>query len=75
MGGMPRPVFIRGFPDFLKSRFSSRMLVSVNPVREGEEDYIEAIRYRRRLKIFENFLFIVCMPFFLGPLEELRFYV
>ena len=27
VGGMPRPVFIRGFPDFLKSRFSSRMLV------------------------------------------------
>ena len=30
----------------------------LNPVREREEDYIEAIRYRRRLKIFENFLFI-----------------
>ena len=29
----------------------------LNPVREGEEDYIEAICYRRRLKIFENFLF------------------
>ena len=29
----------------------------LNPVREGEEDYIEAIRYRRRLKIFKNFLF------------------
>ena len=29
----------------------------LNPVREGEEDYIEAIRYRRRLKIFENVLF------------------
>ena len=28
----------------------------LNLVREGEEDYIEAIRYRRRLKIFENFL-------------------
>ena len=28
----------------------------LNPVREGEEDYIEAIRYRRRLKLFENFL-------------------
>ena len=27
MGDMPRPVFIRGFPDFLKSRFSSRILV------------------------------------------------
>ena len=29
----------------------------LNLVREGEEDYIEAIRYRRRLKIFKNFLF------------------
>ena len=29
----------------------------LNPVTEGEEDYIEAIRYRRRLKICENFLF------------------
>ena len=29
----------------------------LNLVREGEEDYIEAIRYRRCLKIFENFLF------------------
>ena len=29
----------------------------LNLVREGEEDYFEAIRYRRRLKIFENFLF------------------
>ena len=28
----------------------------LNPVREGEEDYIEAIRYRRCLKILENFL-------------------
>ena len=28
----------------------------LNLVKEGEEDYIEAIRYRRRLKIFENFL-------------------
>ena len=28
----------------------------LNLVREGEEDYIKAIRYRRRLKIFENFL-------------------
>ena len=27
----------------------------LNLVREGEEDYIEAIRYRRRLKVFENF--------------------
>ena len=31
----------------------------LNLVREGEEDYIEAIRYRRRLKIFENFLFFM----------------
>ena len=29
----------------------------LNPVREGEEDYIEGIRYRRRLKIFANFFF------------------
>ena len=29
----------------------------LNLVRDGEEDYIEAIRYRRRLKILENFLF------------------
>ena len=29
----------------------------LNLVREGEEDHFEAIRYRRRLKIFENFLF------------------
>ena len=27
IGGMRRPVFIRGFPDFPKSRFSSRILV------------------------------------------------
>ena len=27
MGGRHRPVFIRGFSDFLKSRFSSRILV------------------------------------------------
>ena len=31
----------------------------LNLVREGEEDYIEAIRYRRRLKTFENFLSLV----------------
>ena len=36
----------------------------LNPVREGEEDYIEAIRYRRRLKIFENFLFLLLSPFY-----------
>ena len=34
----------------------------LNPVREGEEDYIEAIRYSRRLKIFENFLFFFLVP-------------
>ena len=67
MGGMPWPVFIRGFPDFLKSRFSSRIPCMLNPVREGEEDYIEAIRYRRRLKIFENFLFFFR---FVGQLLE-----
>ena len=31
----------------------------LNLAREGEEDYIKAIRYRRRLKSFENFLFYV----------------
>ena len=35
----------------------------LNLVREGEEDYIEAIRYRRRLKIFENFLLKYSLPF------------
>ena len=39
----------------------------LNPVRKGEEDYIEAIRYRRRLKIFENFLVFFC---FVGQLLE-----
>ena len=39
----------------------------LNLVREGEEDYIEAIRYRRRLKIFENFLFVFR---FVGQLLE-----
>ena len=28
-------------------------------MREGEENYVEAIRYRRRLKICENFLFSI----------------
>ena len=32
----------------------------LNLLREGEEDYIQAIRYRRRLQIIENFLFILC---------------
>ena len=36
----------------------------LNLVREGEEDYIEAIRYRRRLKIFENFLFHIVLSVF-----------
>ena len=35
----------------------------LNLVREGEEDYLEAIRYRRHLKIFENFLFANAMSF------------
>ena len=35
----------------------------LNLVREGEEDYIEAIRYCRRLKIFENFLFFFGVTF------------
>ena len=39
----------------------------LNLVTEGEEDYIEAIRYRRRLKIFENFLFFFR---FVGQLLE-----
>ena len=39
----------------------------LNLVREGEEDYIEAIRYRRRLKSFENFSFV--FPF-VGQLLE-----
>ena len=39
----------------------------LNLVREGEKDYIEAIRYRRRLKIFENFLFFFR---FVGQLFE-----
>ena len=59
MGGMPRPVFIRGFPDFLKSRFSSRIHSMLNLVREGEEDYVEAIRYRRRLKVLKISCFVL----------------
>ena len=34
----------------------------LNPVREGEEDYIEAIRYRPSLKILENFSFSIYFP-------------
>ena len=56
MGGMPRPVFIRGFPDFFEVTIFVTGPCMLNLVKEGEEDYIEAIRYRRRLKIFENFL-------------------
>ena len=35
----------------------------LNLVREGEEDYIEEIRYRRRLKIFKNFLLQIHSPY------------
>ena len=55
MGGMPRPVFIRAFPDSSEVTSFVTDPCMLNLVREGEEDYIEAIRYRRRLKIFENF--------------------
>ena len=49
----------------------------LNLVREGEEDYIEAIRYRRRLKIFENFLFffvlsVSCWNIRFGAICHLR---
>ena len=50
----------------------------LNPVREGEEDYIEAIRYRRRLKIFENFLFfffvlsVSCLNIRFGAISNFR---
>ena len=49
----------------------------LNPVREGEEDYIEAIRYRRRLKIFENFLFffvlsVSCWNIRFGTISNFR---
>ena len=43
----------------------------LNLVREGEEDYIEAIRYRRRLKIFENFLFF-WLHLIVGKLRQIR---
>ena len=39
----------------------------LNLVREGEEDYIEAICYRCRLKIFENFLFGIFLPVHCTP--------
>ena len=42
----------------------------LNLVRKGEEDCIEAIRYLRRLKIFENFLFFFR---FVGQLRNIRF--
>ena len=57
MGGRPRPVVTGGFPDFPKSRYSPRMLVCW--IQWGRERRIEAIRYRRRLKIFEDFLFLI----------------
>ena len=49
----------------------------LNPVREGEEDYIEAIRYRCRLKIFENFLFffvlaVSCWNIRFGAISNFR---
>ena len=48
----------------------------LNPVREGEEDYIEAIRYRRRLKIFENFfsfvLSVSCWNIRFGAISNFR---
>ena len=49
----------------------------LNLVREGEEDYIEAIRYRRRLKIFENFLFffvlsVSCWNIRFGAISNFR---
>ena len=49
----------------------------LNLVREGEEDYIEAIRYRRRLKSFENFLFffvlsVSCWNIRFGTISHLR---
>ena len=49
----------------------------LNLVREGEEDYIEAIRYRRRLKIFENFLFffvlsVSCWNILFGAISNFR---
>ena len=50
----------------------------LNLVREGEEDYIEAIRYRRRLKIFENFLFFFfvlsdsCWNILFGAISNFR---
>ena len=49
----------------------------LNLEREGEEDYIEAIRYRRRLKIFENFLFffvlsVSCWNIRFGAISNFR---
>ena len=49
----------------------------LNPVREGEEDYIEAIRYRRRLQIFENFLLffvlsVSCWNIWFGAMSNSR---
>ena len=64
MGGMPPPIFIRD-------------ACMLNLVREGEEDYIETIRYRRRLKIFENFLFffvlsVSCWNIRFGAISNFR---
>ena len=49
----------------------------LNPVREGKEDYIEAIRYRYRLKMFENFwcffvLSVSCWNIRFGTISNFR---
>ena len=68
MGGMPRPVFIiSGLSRLSEVTIFVTDACMLNLVREGEEDCIEAIRYRRRLKIFENFLFFFR---FVGQLLE-----
>ena len=63
----PGLFFTRGFPDFPNPRFSSRMLVSW--IQWGREGKIEAIRYSRRLKIFENFLFTCKLVTIMSPPE------
>ena len=57
-----------GFPDFPRSRFSSRMLVCW--IQWGREGKIEAICYRRRLKIFENFLFFIISHNYLSKVDS-----
>ena len=62
MGGMPRPVFIiSGLSRLSEVTIFVTDACMLNLVREGEEDCIEAIRYRRRLKIFENFLLAISL--------------